>query len=279
MMNKTVTNMERIIAKIDNDFNPDNSDWIPRVAAWTIDALSILKCFEEQTNRKKIEVRDRIAYDKCALINITKVVDANGCEVRELTNKECGCFANDDFFTGGSQQADTSEVDEIGGTLYRNTNNSNTLDTIIDVEVTKGSETPRWQTTTIKSGSSQCERNYVKIGDDKLELSYDTSYIIVESKGIKTECSTTFGCDLPVIPDNGLLIECIVAWCMYKMLCRGYKHPVFNLRDNSPALNPFVFWTQNKDKAKDSVTIDAQKDSDGNLWRSAFYIDTFDPRR
>ena len=35
------TNIEHIIAKIDNDFNIDHSDWIPRVAAWAIEALGI----------------------------------------------------------------------------------------------------------------------------------------------------------------------------------------------------------------------------------------------
>ena len=44
MLNNPNTNIEHIIAKIDNDFNIDNSDWIPRVAAWVIEALSILKC-------------------------------------------------------------------------------------------------------------------------------------------------------------------------------------------------------------------------------------------
>ena len=31
MIKQDTTNIERIIAKIDNDFNPDNSDWIPNV--------------------------------------------------------------------------------------------------------------------------------------------------------------------------------------------------------------------------------------------------------
>ena len=35
--------MESIIAKIDNDFNPDNSDWINRVPAWCVDAMQQLK--------------------------------------------------------------------------------------------------------------------------------------------------------------------------------------------------------------------------------------------
>ena len=40
--NKTIT-IEHIIAKLDNDFNPDNSDWIPRVPAWCVDAMNELK--------------------------------------------------------------------------------------------------------------------------------------------------------------------------------------------------------------------------------------------
>ena len=39
MLNNVNTNVEHIIAKIDNDFNPDNSDWIPRVGTWVIDAM------------------------------------------------------------------------------------------------------------------------------------------------------------------------------------------------------------------------------------------------
>ena len=33
--NKTIT-IEHIIGKLDNDFNPDGSDWIPRVPAWCV---------------------------------------------------------------------------------------------------------------------------------------------------------------------------------------------------------------------------------------------------
>ena len=40
MLNNQNTNVERIIAKIHNDFNPHNSAWIHRVAAWPNDAMS-----------------------------------------------------------------------------------------------------------------------------------------------------------------------------------------------------------------------------------------------
>ena len=61
MLNKINTNVELIIAKIDNDFNPDTSDWIPRVAAWAIDAMSQLKLLSTERKKRTLKVIDRIA--------------------------------------------------------------------------------------------------------------------------------------------------------------------------------------------------------------------------
>lgn len=273
-MNKTATTMERIIAKIDNDFNPDNSDWIPRVAAWTIDAMAILKVMQEETKTKKVKVTEKIAYDKCGFdTNIVKITDKYGCEIKEKGEKGC---CDGIPFTGGLSESDMISTN---GTIGVIVGGDKPQDVNIDTEITKNSSVPKWISHSVQYNENGGERNYVKIGKDKIELNFDTDYIIVTYKSIKTEYSSIYGCEVPVIPNNGILIECIAAWCIYKMLCRGYKHPVFNLRDNSPALNPFIFWIQNKDKAKDSVNIDSQGDIDSNLWRSSFYIDTFNPRR
>lgn len=280
-MKKTVTNMERIIAKIDNDFNPDNSDWIPRVAAWAIDAMSILKVNIEEVIKKQYKVVERIAYNSCGFgDNIVKVYDSNGCEIKELDDRSCQSC---NIFTGESNGTDATDINATNDfTVISNTmahdNNISNIGVSVAIETTKGNE-PMSHQVFVANKYNNSDRNYVKIGDNKIELNFDTSFITVVNKSIKTECSEMFGCELPVIPNNGLLIECIVAWCMYKMLCRGYKHPVFNLRDNSPAINPFIFWIQNKGQAKDSVDIYEQGDIDSKLWRSAFYIDTFDPRR
>lgn len=271
MMNKNATPMERIIAKIDNDFNPDNSDWIPRVAAWTIDVLSILKVIQEETKTKQIKVTERIAYDKCIFNgDIVSITDENGCTIKEKGEKSC---CGDDSFTGKLTESSTVEG---SGTIGITIGGQKSSDTNLDVEVTKNSAVPSWYSRSVKV--SNTNHNYVKIGNDKIELSYDAKIINVTYKTIKTSYSDVYCCEIPVIPNNGLLIECIVAWCMYKMLCRGYKHPVFTLSSNSPATNPYIFWIQNKDKAKDSVILDEQGEIDSKIWRSGFYIDTFDPR-
>lgn len=271
---KIDANLERIIAKIDNDFNPDNSDWIPRVGAWVIDAMSILKVMQDEITTKTIEVKGRIAYYKCGFgSNIIGIYDSNGCEIKELDSKKCDC---NNLFTG---KGEDNELIELSNTMSQDNTIRNGNSVSIITETTHNSSVAKHSVINIDYKTSKQERNYVIIGNDKIELNFDTKCITVKYKGIKTEFNTVYNCEMPIIPNNGILIECLVAWCMYKMLCRGYKHPVFNLRDNSPAINPFIFWLQNKDNAKDSVTIDNQKDIDSKIWRSAFYIDTFDPRR
>ena len=47
--------LQRLIGKIDNDFNIDNSDWIPRVGAWVIDALSQMKCLPMEYKKRIIQ--------------------------------------------------------------------------------------------------------------------------------------------------------------------------------------------------------------------------------
>lgn len=94
MTNITV---EHIIAKIDNDFNPDNSDWIPRVAAWCTDAMNQLKLLQTTTKKYKIEINNRIGKAACCNLDIVKVYDDNGCEIKQASSEDC---CNDSSPTG-----------------------------------------------------------------------------------------------------------------------------------------------------------------------------------
>ena len=85
--------LSRLIGKIDNDFNISESDWIPRVAAWTIDALSQMQVLPMERKRRKLEVSNRVAQFPC-IINAKelKVYDKHGCEIMELnSDNSCGC--------------------------------------------------------------------------------------------------------------------------------------------------------------------------------------------
>ena len=282
MQSNVSTNVERIIAKIDNDFNPDNSDWIPRVGAWCIDAMSQLNVLRTKRKKVKVTVKDRIAYSKCPIDNQNiKVYDSNGCEVKEAGASQC-CGVSPSTGESGSETSDTitcltPDTIDVVQTGKAPTDNHVVPETINDKYPNRynvhhyvlGANMPQ-------------ERNYVLVNCDKIELNFDADFVYIETEFVESNYSDLYGCELPVIPNNGILIEAIAYYCMYKMLCRGYKHPVFNLNASQYGTNPYYQWTQLKDEAKRSVinkAVDDAMDNSSSLFRSALFIDTFDPRR
>ena len=105
MQNEKNTQLERLIAKIDNDFNPDNSDWIPRVGAWAIDAMSQINVLPKERVRKKLNVIDRIAVYPCGLDDVIKVYDCHGCEIKRLEHNECACSCGNPPSTGKKENS------------------------------------------------------------------------------------------------------------------------------------------------------------------------------
>lgn len=252
MENGKNTLLERLIAKIDNDFNPDNSDWIPRVGAWAIDAMGMIDCLPKKKTKTKYTVKDRIVNVGCCLGDNFKVYDKCGNIIPELNeNKRCYCST-------GEQ--------------------NNKPRTVSVQAVTINGYPSRYNVVEIKEDN--IIKNYVKVSCNQLELSFDTCFVYIEHEIIETYCSEHYGCELPKIPNNARLLEAIANYCMYKMLCRGYKHPVFNLQASQYGTNPYYNWLQLKEEAKRSIINDGVDDADlDGIWRSAFYISAFDPKR
>lgn len=280
MLNNVNTNIERIIAKIDNDFNPDNSDWIPRVGAWCIDAMSQLDVLPTKRKRKKLIVKDRIAYSECAINNTKlKVFDNNGCEIKEADREE---HCNDCPSTGRLTSETSDTIAELTPDTIDIINTGQQQAPNYVIAETKNDKYPfRYNVHHFVIGDNNSqERNYVLVDCDKIEINFDAKFIYIETEFIETTCSKLFNCELPVIPNNGLLIEAIAYYCIYKMLCRGYTHKIFNLQNSYGGTNPFIMWNELKEQAKRSV-INNEIDTNENiskLFRNNFYIDTYDPR-
>lgn len=274
MQNKTVTNIDRIIAKIDNDFNPDNSDWIPRVGAWCIDAMSMIDCLATKRVKQKVPVKDRIAYIGCPINDVDiKIYDKCNRLIKELNG--CDCLS-----TGDEQSSSTTEVTNTISIHNTDSPVGRAPDYLIAETINDKSWPGRYNVHEVNYKDKNIIPNYVITNNNQIELNFDTDYIIVETNVIETT-KNEFGYEVPVIPNNGMLIEALTYYCMYKMLCRGYKHPVFNLNASQYGTNPYYEWNKLKDEARRSV-INNQFDSDENITkilRSNFYINTFDTRR
>ena len=246
MKNKNLLDLGRIIGKIDNDFNISESDWIPRVAAWVTDALSQMKVLPMTKKRRTLEVSDKIAQFPCQLSTTDiKVYDHNGCEIPELDNNFCNCSKHNSY---NSQE-------------------------IAIIDTTNKSGVNFMQIGNVINGQNK-GHNYVIQGNN-IELNFDTDKIIVDSYEVMTYYDEYYDCEVPYVYDDGLLLEALAWYCLFKYLSRGSKHPVYDLKSNSPVTNPFIQWNNLKSKAAASVKIKLNKDKG---WNNFFYNSTFTPR-
>lgn len=238
--------LQRLIGKIDNDFNISESDWIPRVAAWTIDALSQMQVLPMERKRRKLEVSNRIAQFPCQInAEELKVFDKSGREIPELNREtSCGC--------SNSRKSTPQEI------------------AVIDTANKTGINF--MQVGTIVGPNSH---NFVLDGNN-IELNFDTDEIEVETYETATYFDDYYQCEVPYIYDNGLLLEALAWYVMFKYLSRGSSHPVYDLKSNNSALNPYVQWNILRPKAASSVKIAISRSSDG--WNNFFYNSTFLPR-
>lgn len=245
---KKLVSLDRLIGKVDNDFNISESDWIPRAAAWVIDALSQMKCLPMEKKRRILQVDNRIAVFPCS-INSTdvRVFDIRGCEISGL-RVENGCKCSD--------LGNINPESEIA--VYKDTCN-NGISTLNCGHVT-----------------NNINKNFVIAGNN-IELNFDTDKIVVESYEVATYYDEYYECDVPYIYDNGLLLEALSWYILFKYLSRGSKHQVYSLTSPNPVLNPYTQWVSIKNKAATSVASELNTNTDG--WRNFFYNSTFDPRR
>lgn len=238
--------ISRLIGKIDNDFNISESDWIPRVAAWVIDALSQMKVLPMERKRRVLEVSERIAQFPCCInADEIKVYDKNGCEISQLdSNSSCGC--NIEVNNYSPQEIAVIDDNNKSGINFMNVgtvvNNSN--------------------------------RNFVLQGNN-IELNFNTDKIIVETLEVATYYDEYYDCEVPYIYDDGLLLEALAWYCLFKYLSRGSKHTIYDLKSPNAVINPYMQWQALKVKAANSVKIKLNQDKG---WRSFFYNSTFIPR-
>ena len=249
----------RLIGKIDNDFNISDSDWIPRVAAWVTDALSQMKILPTEKKRRTLEVSERIAQFPCE-INGTelKVFDKNGREIEEYdAEKHCNAPTS----AGGDCNCGTvTPISPIGR----------------EIGVFDSTNKTGINTIQIANVVSPSGRNYVLDGN-KIELNFDTDSIIVESYETATYYDDYYDCECPYIYDNGLLLEALAWYCLFKYLSRGNSHQVYDLKAQNQVLNPYIQWTALKTKAANAVKMDISKNKNDG-WNNFFYNSTFLPR-
>ena len=248
---KRLISMTRLVGKIDNDFNISESDWIPRVAAWVIDALSQLKILPMERKRRELEVSERLAQFPCEITaHELKVFDKYGNEIKNGFEDKCGCRKITISSMGG--------VEETIGVTDVNAKDS-ASSTVLAKRVIPD------------------DNRYFYLQGNTIELNFDTDKIIVESYEVATYHDEYYDCEVPYIYDNGTLLEALSWYVLFKYLSRGSSHQVYDLKSQNPNTNPYIQWLSIKNKARTSVLNDMTKGTDEG-WNNFFYNSTFLPR-
>jgi len=60
---------------------------------------------------------------------------------------------------------------------------------------------------------------------------------------------------IPRIPDDPFVIEALKWFLMTRLLQKGTKHPIFNLKENNPYTNPAIAWENFSKKARNSISM------------------------
>ncbi len=262
---KRLISMQRLVGKVDNDFNISESDWIPRVAAWVIDALSQLKVLPMEKKLRKLEVSERIALFPCEITaNELRVFDKYGNEIQNSADSKCSNLSK------GSNNPNSCNCGQV--------NNSSTGGQYQTIGVTDVTAKDSAAATILSNVVPSLEGRMFYLNGNNIELNFDTDEITVESYEVATYYDEYYDCEVPYIYDNGTLLEALSWYILFKYLSRGSSHPVYSLKSPSPYTNPFAQWTLLKSKAKTSVLNDMSKGSADDGWNNFFYNSTFLPR-
>ena len=246
---KNQLTLQRLVGKIDNDFNIDESDWIPRVAAWVIDALAQMKVLPMERKRRKLEVSERIAQFPCEINGKElKVFDSSGREIPNIQDVNECCRSE---FGAKRPSSEIAVIDTTNKTGV----NYMQIGSVVDCN----------------SGN----RNFV-LDCNQIQLNFDADEIEVETYEVATYHDDYYDCECPYIYDDGLLLEALAWYCMFKYLSRGSTHTVYSLKAQNPLLNPLYQWNYWRPKAAASVKSALSNSKEG--WNNFFYNSTFLPR-
>ena len=76
------------------------------------------------------------------------------------------------------------------------------------------------------------------ISNGWIHTNIESTTIYLRYKAIPTELDSNSGMEFPMIYDEGLLRRYLKLYIIRQILLRGYKHPVLNLKDDNPMVNP-----------------------------------------
>lgn len=107
-----------------------------------------------------------------------------------------------------------------------------------------------------KDFQSQKVTEYIYYTLDKngyAHFGFETGTVRFHYLKLPTYYDNQLNAEIPLVPNEENTKEAIAYFILYKLLSRGYNHPVFSLNSPNPVLNPYQMWRHYKAKARNKV--------------------------
>jgi len=261
-----LTEVDEVIARLDNDFNINKGDYIPRFPQWVYQCLSDLELIYGLVPAAHVGY---VENNQCALpedLEHLTMIEYKGHRL-ERKSKGNPTFKEDNSVSDYIAYIQT----DIGLDIEVNTENITVSDilggTKLDIKSIHVKDTSSAQYVP-KSGDS-----YVLLSNGNIETSFYTGIVIYHYYKLPTKYNDRIGALCPLIPDNEFVIEACSWYILMNLMQRGYKHPVYSLNSNNYITNPYLMYRRKRLNARnkgDKLDRDQQKIIT-NLWNSAMY--------
>lgn len=211
MNNQIYISSAELIPEIYSDYNIQSDDFISRFPAWIVNALEELK-FRQAVITKEIELE----YDdyRCHLPWDFKGMDEvkiNGNHIKHFNSST----SKTDNYTPIVDTISVYTPDEIYGKS--------------DIKTVKNEDSD------IPSSNSV---PYYYINNNWLHTNIKNGKIHLKYHSLPTIFDSNLNMEFPMIYNVGMLKRYLKLYVMRQILIRGYKHPILNLKDNNPIINP-----------------------------------------
>lgn len=233
MNNKGYINSSVLVAEIIQDYNIQSNDFITRFSNWCVQCLGDLNIYQAYVEKQaslailggKVKLPDFYRAIIGVWINNRKAVPKN-------PNSEI--VLDKDTTKAGFVEARTTEPNDLSSLAYPQT---------------------------VSSEENKCNKKQ----DTSKEIEYyisqgwlhtpdlDTATAVVDYLAIPIVYDANLNMNFPIIYNDEILKEAIKLFVLTRMLNRGYKHPIQNLKDNNPYTNPALKYDRIRYRVRTSV--------------------------
>lgn len=255
---------DEVISRLDNDFNVNTGDWVPRIPQWIYQCLSDLNIrlglIPKAHIATVVNFQAHIPEDLEQMIG----VEYNGSKLDRRTTTQ---YKNQSTNTYSNIILQTNIGVTVEGTL-KNVTLDDDLENI-KINVDKIRVYDASSITELPSSNHY----YYLLPNGRIETSFETGYVIFHYYTLPYSYNKTVNSKCPLIPDTEAIKDAITWYLFQSILQRGTKHPIFSIGNPNWKLDPYERYRKSRLNAKNkarNLDPDQARILD-RMWQSHLY--------